>query len=70
MLSKLSTLVNETFAFRNDPLSSDATNFDAGGTSEKFVGEFIRGHRESVVLATKYSNAAPAVILTRRSITA
>jgi aryl-alcohol dehydrogenase-like predicted oxidoreductase len=23
------------------------------------VGEFIKGHRESVVLATKYSNAAP-----------
>jgi hypothetical protein len=23
------------------------------------VGEFIQGHRDSVVLATKYSNAAP-----------
>ena len=29
------------------------------GTSDKFVGEFIRGHRESVVLATTYSNATP-----------
>src|ERR1700731_2626139 len=37
----------------------DTANFYTGGTSEKFVGEFIRGHRESVVLATKYSNAAP-----------
>src|SRR5258707_2765965 len=37
----------------------DTANFYTGGTSEKFVGEFIRGHRDSVVLATKYSNAAP-----------
>src|ERR1700682_2411042 len=37
----------------------DTANFYTNGTSEKFVGEFIRGHRESVVLATKYSNAAP-----------
>jgi len=37
----------------------DTANFYTGGTSEKFVGEFIQGHRESVVLATKYSNAAP-----------
>lgn len=37
----------------------DTANFYTGGTSEKFVGEFIRGHRERVVLATKYSNAAP-----------
>src|SRR6266446_4102935 len=37
----------------------DTANFYTGGTSEKFVGEFIKGHRESVVLATKYSNAAP-----------
>src|SRR5260370_1804282 len=38
----------------------DTANFYTNGTSEKFVGEFIKGHRESVVLATKYSNAAPA----------
>ena len=37
----------------------DTANFYTNGTSEKFVGEFIRGHRESVVVATKYSNAAP-----------
>src|SRR5713101_832261 len=37
----------------------DTANFYTGGTSEKFLGEFIRGHRESVVVATKYSNAAP-----------
>jgi aryl-alcohol dehydrogenase-like predicted oxidoreductase len=36
----------------------DTANFYTSGTSEKFVGEFIKGHRESVVLATKYSNAA------------
>jgi aryl-alcohol dehydrogenase-like predicted oxidoreductase len=37
----------------------DTANFYTGGTSEKLVGEFIQGHRDSVVLATKYSNAAP-----------
>jgi aryl-alcohol dehydrogenase-like predicted oxidoreductase len=37
----------------------DTANFYTNGTSEKFLGEFIRGHRESVVVATKYSNAAP-----------
>jgi aryl-alcohol dehydrogenase-like predicted oxidoreductase len=36
----------------------DTANVYTNGTSEKFVGEFIRGHREGVVLATKYSNAA------------
>src|SRR6266849_1350670 len=37
----------------------DMANFYTNGTSEKFVGEFIQGHRESVVLATKYSLAEP-----------
>src|ERR1700726_1852264 len=37
----------------------DTANFYTTGTSEKFLGEFMQGHRESVVLATKYSNAAP-----------
>src|SRR5271165_1505416 len=37
----------------------DTANFYTGGTSEKFVGEFIKGDRDSVVLATKYSTAAP-----------
>ena len=29
------------------------------GSSEQFVGEFIKDHRQSVVLSTKYSNALP-----------
>src|SRR3979490_2318088 len=37
----------------------DTANFYTSGTSEKLRGEFIQGERESVVLATKYSNAAP-----------
>ena len=37
----------------------DTANFYTGGTIEKFMGEFIKSHRDSVVLATKYSNAAP-----------
>jgi aryl-alcohol dehydrogenase-like predicted oxidoreductase len=37
----------------------DTANIYTNGTSEKLVGEFIQGHREEVVLATKYTNAAP-----------
>ena len=37
----------------------DTANLYTGGTSESFVGEFMRGHRHEMVLATKYSNAAP-----------
>ncbi len=37
----------------------DTANLYTNGTSETFVGEFMQGHRQSVVLATKYSNAAP-----------
>src|SRR6266478_4452 len=37
----------------------DTANFYTNGTSERFMGEFIQVHRESVVLATKYSIAAP-----------
>jgi aryl-alcohol dehydrogenase-like predicted oxidoreductase len=37
----------------------DTANFYTNGTSESFLGEFMKGHRESVVLATKYTNAAP-----------
>ena len=36
----------------------DTANFYTGGTSETLLGEFMQGHRQSVVLATKYSNAA------------
>src|SRR6267378_510376 len=35
----------------------DTANVYTNGTSERFLGEFIRGDRQSVVLATKYSNA-------------
>jgi aryl-alcohol dehydrogenase-like predicted oxidoreductase len=37
----------------------DTANIYTKGTSESFLGEFLKGHRESVVLATKYTNAAP-----------
>ena len=36
----------------------DTANIYTNGTSELFLGEFMKGHRESVVLATKYTNAA------------
>ena len=29
------------------------------GSSERFVGQFIKDHRQSIVLGTKYSNAMP-----------
>jgi aryl-alcohol dehydrogenase-like predicted oxidoreductase len=37
----------------------DTANFYTNGTSESFLGEFMDGHRQSVVLATKYTMAAP-----------
>jgi aryl-alcohol dehydrogenase-like predicted oxidoreductase len=37
----------------------DTANVYTNGTSESLVGEFMSGHRESIVLATKYSNAMP-----------
>ena len=37
----------------------DTANFYTNGTSESFLGEFMQDHRQSVVLATKYTNAAP-----------
>jgi aryl-alcohol dehydrogenase-like predicted oxidoreductase len=37
----------------------DTANIYTNGTSESFLGEFMDGHRQSVVLATKYTNAAP-----------
>ena len=39
----------------------DTANFYTNGTSESFLGEFMMDHRQSVVLATKYSNAAPGI---------
>src|SRR6266581_6167079 len=37
----------------------DTANVYTSGTSETLLGEFLHGHRGEVVLATKYSNAAP-----------
>lgn len=37
----------------------DTANLYTNGTSESFLGEFMQGHRQSLVLATKYSNSAP-----------
>lgn len=37
----------------------DTANVYTMGTSEQFVGEFVRGHRQEMVIATKYTNAAP-----------
>jgi aryl-alcohol dehydrogenase-like predicted oxidoreductase len=37
----------------------DTANVYTNGTSERLLGEFMAGHRDRVVLATKYSNAAP-----------
>jgi aryl-alcohol dehydrogenase-like predicted oxidoreductase len=37
----------------------DTANVYTMGSSEQFVGEFMRGHREQMVVATKYTNAAP-----------
>jgi len=35
----------------------DTANLYTNGTSETLLGEFMQGHRQSIVLATKYSNA-------------
>jgi aryl-alcohol dehydrogenase-like predicted oxidoreductase len=35
----------------------DTANFYTHGTSETFLGEFMKGHRNNVVLATKFTNA-------------
>jgi aryl-alcohol dehydrogenase-like predicted oxidoreductase len=37
----------------------DTANLYTNGTSESFLGEFMNGHRQSVVMATKYTNSAP-----------
>jgi aryl-alcohol dehydrogenase-like predicted oxidoreductase len=37
----------------------DTANLYTNGTSESFLGDFMKGHRESIVLATKYTNAMP-----------
>src|SRR5882672_7531668 len=35
----------------------DTANLYTNGSSESFLGEFMQGHRPSVVLATKYTNS-------------
>src|SRR5437016_5790540 len=37
----------------------DTANVYTNGTSESFLGEFMESHRQSVVLATKYTNSVP-----------
>jgi aryl-alcohol dehydrogenase-like predicted oxidoreductase len=37
----------------------DTANVYTNGTSESLLGQFMKGHRERIVLATKYTNAAP-----------
>jgi aryl-alcohol dehydrogenase-like predicted oxidoreductase len=37
----------------------DTANFYTNGTSESLLGEFTQGHRQSMVMATKYTNSAP-----------
>src|SRR5262249_44164223 len=37
----------------------DTANMYTNGMSESFLGEFVKEHRESMVLATKYSNSVP-----------
>ncbi len=37
----------------------DTANLYTDGTSESFLGEFIQGHRERLVLATKYTLSRP-----------
>ena len=37
----------------------DTANIYTNGTSESFLGEFMQGHRQSLVMATKYTNSTP-----------
>lgn len=37
----------------------DTANLYTNGTSEAYLGEFMEGHRQSIVLATKYTNSVP-----------
>ena len=37
----------------------DTANIYSHGVSERFVGEFMSGHRQEIVVATKYTNARP-----------
>jgi Predicted oxidoreductases (related to aryl-alcohol dehydrogenases) len=48
----------------------DTANVYTNGTSERLLGEFMQGQRERIVLATKYTNAAPEPIRTPPATTA
>jgi len=37
----------------------DTANFYTNGTSESYLGDFMQGHRERIVLATKYTLGSP-----------
>jgi len=37
----------------------DTANVYTQGSSERILGELLQGHRDEVVLATKYTNTAP-----------
>src|SRR5438445_4394988 len=37
----------------------DTANLYTNGTSESFLGDFMQGHRDGVVLANKYTNSGP-----------
>jgi len=37
----------------------DTANLYTNGSSERLLGEFLEGHRDEVVLATKYTNSLP-----------
>jgi aryl-alcohol dehydrogenase-like predicted oxidoreductase len=39
----------------------DTANVYTNGSSESLLGEFMQGHRQKIVLATKYTNRAPGV---------
>jgi aryl-alcohol dehydrogenase-like predicted oxidoreductase len=38
----------------------DTANVYTNGSSERWLGEFLGGHRQEIVLATKYTNASPS----------
>ena len=48
----------------------DTANVYTNGTSESFLGEFMQGHRQRLVLATKYTLGAPCNDPMRREINA
>ena len=48
----------------------DTANLYTNGTSESFLGEFMQGHRHSIVMATKYTMPFRGQTRTRPEITA